>query len=96
MRLCLQQAGQTVRILGRKMNYLVEDFLEESKEPSLCLDCFIKLKVGVTDAEKRFLLSEEVSTLMNQKGMYFEPGTCTECRKGGEVIACHKEIRTDH
>ena len=54
-----------------EMNYLVEDFLEESKQPSLCLDCFIKLKVGVTDAEKPFLLSEEVSTLMNQEGMYF-------------------------
>jgi hypothetical protein len=71
------------------MNYLVEDFLEESKEPSLCLDCFIKLKVGVTDAEKPFLLFEEVATVMNQKGMYFEQGTCHECGKQGEVIACH-------
>ncbi len=70
------------------MNYLVEDFLEESKEPSLCLKCFIKLKVGMTDAEKPSLLSEEVSTLMNQRGMYFEQGTCIECGKEGEVIAC--------
>jgi hypothetical protein len=68
-------------------NYLVEDFMEESTEPTLCLECFKKLRVGSTDAEKQFLLSEEVATMVTHAGMHFKQGQCSNCGKEGEVIA---------
>ena len=72
------------------MNYLVEDFvedfMEESKEPTLCHECAANLTVGQTEAEKKFLAAEKVSTEITHLGMRFKQGKGSSCGKEGEVI----------